>query len=139
MAFKGYLEQVGSYQIPLDYIQADTYKVTRNTQDLDSYNDANGLLHRNALSLVCDKTEFITPYIWNDDLDKLLSNIESQYVSRIERKAAVDVFVPEFNTYTTQYMYFSNPEIQIYRIDSKRNKILYSPVRICFIGYGVTE
>lgn len=139
MAYSGYLVRVGSYEIPLKYIQATTYKITRNTQDIDSYNDANGVLHRNALAYVCDKLEFTTPYLWNNDLETLLSNMRSNYTSRIERKASVRVYCPEFDEYTTQDMYFSNPEINIYRIDDAHNKVLYAPVRICFIGYGVTE
>lgn len=138
-AYNGYLARVGDYRIPNDYINATTYKITRNTQDLDSYNDANGKLHRNALEYVCDKLEFTTPYLWDDQVEDLLSNIRANYESRIERRASVRVYVPEFDEYKTQDMYLSNPEVTIYRIDDDKKKILYAPIRICFIGYGVTE
>lgn len=50
MAYAGFLIRVGSYKIPHSWIRAETYTVTKTGQDLDSYRDANGLLHRNALT-----------------------------------------------------------------------------------------
>ena len=51
MAYSGYLFKFGNYTFPNKYILWDTFETNPNQrQDLDSYTDANGLTHRNAIS-----------------------------------------------------------------------------------------
>lgn len=134
MAYKGYLIKVGDYKIPLGKIKAESYKVVRNVQDLDSYRDADGKLHRTTLEHSPNKVEFETPAMFtNEELSELLGNIEKNYTAKKERKASVTLYVPETNSYATQDMYMPDPEISIYLASEKLIK--YNSVRIAFIGY----
>ena len=136
MAFNGYLLKVGSYEIDgYKYINYADYNVTWNSQDLDSYRDANGVLHRNALSHRVAKVEFeMREGLTNDEVATFMGNISSNYTNATERKASVTVFVPELNDYVTQDMYMSDPQFKIRRID-RNNVIRYEKTRIAFIGY----
>lgn len=134
MAYQGYLIKVGNYTIPLKYIKADSYSVTLNSQDIDSYRDADGLLHRNALEHKVAKAEFNTiPMLTDAQVDEILGNIESQFTNAIEKKASVTFYVPEKRAYMTQDAYMADVEMQPYWADAKM--IQYNPFRIAFIGY----
>jgi len=136
MGFSGYLLKVGNYEIDgYKYINYADYNVTWNSQDLDSYRDANGVLHRNALSHRVAKVEFeLREGLTNDEVATFMGNISSNYTNATERKASVTVFVPELNDYVTQDMYMSDPQFKIRRID-RNNIIRYEKTRIAFIGY----
>ena len=136
MGFNGYLLKVGNYEIDgYKYINYADYNVTWNSQDLDSYRDANGVLHRNALSHRVAKVEFeLREGLTNDEVATFMGNISSNYTNATERKASVTVFVPELNDYVTQDMYMSDPQFKIRRID-RNNVIKYEKTRIAFIGY----
>lgn len=134
MAYGGYLVRVGSYTIPMEFIKADSYKISHKIQDLDSYRDANGVLHRNALSHVPDKLEFeCVPMLTNTEMNAVMSAIRGQFSLPAERKANVTAYLPEEDRYVTQDMYMPDPEFQMYYADN--NKILYDAVRFAFIGY----
>ena len=134
--YNGYLIKVGTYVIPHKYIQAESYKVTRNSQDLDSYRDANGYLHREALDNFVPKVEFnVRPMLTNTEFALLMENIRSQYINEVERRVVAEVFVPEVNDYVTQDMYLSDFTPEMYFADSM--KIIYKTFRMAFIGYGV--
>lgn len=134
MAYQGYLVKVGDYTIPYKFIKAETYVGYRNVQDLDSYQDADGGLHRNALSHVRCKAEFETPpNLTSTEFAELMENIKSNYIIELERKANVTIFVPEINDYITQDMYI--PEVSP-PIDSELNsELIYKETRLAFIGY----
>lgn len=135
MAFEGYLLKVGDYEIPADkYIKSQSYSVTRNIQDLDSYRDADGVLHRTALDHIPLKVEFETPsMLTNKDVAELFGNIQNNFFVDSERKASVTVYVPELDEYVTQDMYMPDPKFQMYGIFDE--VIKYNPIRIAFIGY----
>lgn len=135
MGFNGSLITVGSYSIPMDrFINTGSYSITRNIQDLDSYRDANGLLHREALEHTVHKAEFETPpMLSNTDVAELFSAFNNNYVERKERKALVTVYDPETDGYVTQYMYLANTKFPMNCIMD--GKILYEPIRITFTGY----
>lgn len=136
MAYNGYLIKVGSYVIPLKYIRAESYNVTNYGQDLDSYQDTDGILHRTALSHQAPKVEFETRNMLDDNqLWELLSNIEAQYTNKVEKKATVEVYVPELHKYITNDMYMADFKPQIYLADNKIIK--YMSTRMAFISYGV--
>lgn len=137
MSFNGTLITVGSYAIDgTYYIGWDKYNVTRNIQDLDSYRDANGLLHRNALDHVPVKVEFETrENLTNADIATFFGNIRSNFSVPKERKASVTAYVPETDDYITQDMYMADPQFKIKRIDPNTNIIYYEPIRVAFIGY----
>lgn len=135
MSFAGYLVKVGDYTIPADkYIKSQTYKVTLNVQDLDSYRDANGVLHRVALSHRVGKVEFETPAMMtNVQMAELFNNIANNYSVPAERKFVGTFYVPELDAYLSQDMYMSDPAFTIYGIFD--DVIKYSSVRIAFIAY----
>lgn len=134
MAYAGYLIKVGSYTIPLSLIRAETYTVFKSVTDLDSYVDANGLLHRNALDHIANKVEFETvPLLTNAQFSSLMTNLYAQMSSTLERKASVTLYIPETDTYVTQDMYMPDIKPTLYYADA--TKIQYNQVRLAFIGY----
>lgn len=135
MGFNGTLITVGDYHIPADrFINTGSYSVTRNIQELDSYRDANGVLHREALEHTVQKVEFETPpMLSNADMAELFSAINSNYVGKKERKALVTAYDPETDGYVSQHMYLANTKFSMNCILD--GKILYNPVRISFTGY----
>lgn len=136
MAYKGYLIKVGSYTIPLSLIKAESYKVTNYGQDLDSYQSIDGLLHRNALELQAPKVEFETKsMLTNTYMTALLNGIQANYTIPLEKKASVEVYVPELDKYIINDMYMADFSPTIYHADSEI--IQYLSTRIAFISYGV--
>ena len=135
MAYNGYLIKVGTYEITGEnIINEKSYKCSAKIQDLDSYRDANGVLHRNALSHVPIKVEINTRAgLTNMQLADFLGNIRENFSVPAERKAMVTAFVPEYNDYITQSMYMPDPEITIGTIDGA--VIRYDSIRLAFIGY----
>lgn len=135
MAYNGWLIKVGNYTIDTKkYVRAETYNVTRQVLDLDSYRDANGLLHRNALDHITYKVEFNTPpMLDNTQVAELMSNIRANFINQLERKANVTIYVPETDSYVTQEMYM--PDIQFPMYGNYHDKIEYNEIRLAFIGY----
>lgn len=120
--------------MPHGYIKFDSYSIARRVQDLDSYRDANGVLHREALEHVPLDIEFETPAMMtNITYADFMSNIRTNYTKPQERRVIVTAYVPETDNYVTQEMYFADPEPSIYMI--KRNVIYYNPIRVSIIGY----
>ncbi|MBQ8803484.1 MAG: hypothetical protein IJZ53_07625 [Tyzzerella sp.] len=134
MAFNGYLIKVGDYQIPHKYIKVSSYSPYRTVQDLDSYRDGNGVLHRNTLSHVPNKVEFETvPMLTNTEFGEIMSRIEENYIIPEERKASVTLYIPEKDSYVTQDMYM--PDITPTIRDMQNGQIRYESIRLAFIGY----
>lgn len=135
MAYQGWLIKVGNYTISTkDIISADTYNVTYNSQDLDSYRDADGILHRQALPHYVGKIEFETRnMLTNEQMGAFMRAIESQYINSTERKATVTFYCPEVDDYRTQEMYMADPQFKIY--GNYGGVIHYQKVRFAFIAY----
>ena len=137
MAFAGYLLRVGSYEIDgTKYINYAKYNVTQNIQDVDSYRDANGELHRNALDHVPIKIELETKdNLTNTDMATFFGTIRSNFSVPKERKASVTAYIPEIDDYVTQAMYMPDPQFKIKKISKDKTTIYYESVRFAFIGY----
>lgn len=134
MAYNGYLIKVGSYIIPFKYIKFNTFQSFMSITDLDSYRDANGELHRNALSHIVCKCEFETPaMLTTEDFADLMSNIRSNYTLASERKATCSVYVAEIDDYIEQDMYMPDPQPTFYSVHT--GKLEMNPCRLAFIGY----
>lgn len=134
MAYSGYLIKVGNYTIPLSIIRAETYSPYKSVTDLDSYVDANGYLHRNALEHIANKVEFETvPQLTNTQFANLMSNLYSNMTDTLERKASVTCYIPETDSYVTQDMYMPDIKPTLYYADAE--KITYNQIRLAFIGY----
>lgn len=133
MGFDGYLVKVGSYNIPLSVIHADTYKCVRTIIDLDAYRDTNGVLHRNALDNIPYKIEFNLKPMYEKDLRPIMNSIRGNFTNALERKANVTFFDFETGEYVTQPMYMPDINYQIYGIWG--NVIQYDATTLKFIGY----
>lgn len=134
MAFNGYLLKVGDYEIPMNYITAASYDVTRQVMELKAYRDASGRLHRNTLSHVPIKINFKTPArLTNSDMERLLSNIRANYKNALERRVSVTCYVPENDDYITQDMYLPDITMPISEIDG--TTVYYESIKITLIGY----
>ncbi len=137
MAFNGTLFTAGSYQVTGEkYIDYGKYNATMNVQDLDSYRDANGILHRNALEHIPLKVEFETrENLTNEDMEAFYGSIRSNFTDATQRIVSVTAYVPELNDYVTQDCYMPDPQFKIKRIDYNTNTIYYESIRFAFIGY----
>lgn len=136
MAYKGYLIKIGNYIFPLSMIKAESYKATNYGQDLDSTRDVNGILHRTALENTAPKVEFETRNMLdNTQVSSIFANIQANYTNAVEKKASVEVYVPELNKYVTSDMYMADFEPTMYFADE--NEIKYLSTRMAWISYGV--
>lgn len=152
MAYNGYLIKIngssGDYELGVTkkdskgritfdtkkFIKADSYSVTLSGQDLDSYRDADGLLHRNALAHTCIKVEFETaPMLTNKEVAELMSNIRSRMSDQVEKKVSVTAYLPETDSYVTADCYI--PDIQFPIYGTYGNVIHYDAIRLAFIQY----
>ena len=134
MAYQGYLIKIGNTILPHKYIKADSYSTTLIVQDLDSYRDMEGKLHRTALKHRVNKIEFSTPAMMTDkQMTEFLQLISSNYTNVEERKVNATVYVPEINDYMTQEMYFPDATFSIYGIF--RGVVRYNSVRFALIAY----
>lgn len=136
MAYKGYLIKIGNYIFPLSMIKAESYKATNYGQDLDSTRDVNGILHRTALENTAPKVEFETRNMLdNTKVSSIFANIQANYTNAVEKKASVEVYVPELDKYVTSDMYMADFEPTMYFADEK--EIKYLSTRMAWISYGV--
>lgn len=137
MAFNGYLLKIGDFKITgVGLIKYESYDVTREVQDMDSYRDAVGVLHRNALGHVPIKVNMETlDNLTNVEVNELFTNIARNYTNALERKANVEVYVPETDEYITQEMYIAGPTLKIRSIDLEDNLIHYTSFKLTLIGY----
>ena len=135
MGNNGYFVKIGSYTFPNEYILCDTYKPIKGVQDLDSYRNAKGKLHRNVLDHVVNKVEFQTRPMTNKEYDAIMDQIRANYTIAKERKAMVDMYIAETGAYTGSIeAYMPDPEVTIKQvIDSSTLK--YDSIRFAFIGY----
>lgn len=135
MAYQGYLIQIGGdYKIPHSMIKAESYKVTRHGQDLDSTRDEDGHAHRTALEHFVIKAEFETPPLKTTaQMEEMLGNIRSRYTNVTEQKLMARMYVPMINDYVEQEVYVPDVDFELYFADDK--EIKYNPIRLAFIGY----
>lgn len=125
------LLKVGNFTIPLNRIKTETYNVTYSTLDLDSYRDANGVLHRSVLAHKVPKIEFETPLCY--DLPTFLAQIKAQYTDATAKSCSVTYYDFETGTNITASCYV--PDITVKIKNNSRQGFLYESCRIAFIGY----
>lgn len=135
----GYLIKVGTYTIPFKYIKADTYSCVWSVVDFDSYRDANGELHRDAVSdRRTMKVEFETPDMSDEEMQTLLSSIKAQFISATAKSCNVTAWMPEEGAYKSDKCYLtSDVNFSIRYADARGIK--YNPVRFAFIGYNTSS
>lgn len=134
MAFSGYLIKIGVNDTFYNkYIVGASYKVAKKIIDVDSYRDANGVLHRNAMDHLSYTIEFDVKPLDNVRMETLMSSIRSNFTTPKERKLSVTFWVPEDNDYVTASMYMPDPEFNIDHLTA--GKIFYKSTTLKFIGY----
>lgn len=134
MGYGGYLIKVGTYTVPFDYILSSTYKPNVKGQDLDSYNDENGVLHRTPLKNKVIKIEWETPQMNEHKLRQFADRIMSEYISGVAKDCMVTAYIPEYGKYVTMKCYVPDIDFQVSYADEK--DVEYDSFRIAFIGYG---
>ena len=139
MAFNGYLIRFPKTDTTItgeSIIKVESFKAKRNVQDLNPYRDANGIMHRNALSHVPIKVEFETrDGITNTELQNFMNILRNNYTVVKERKLRIEVYIPEQDTYVEQNVYMPDLDPTIKYIDLENNVVKYNSVRFAFIGY----
>ena len=132
MAFNGtYYLKAGNYEIPLKYMKLDSFKASPDQrQDLDSYRDADGILHRTVLPHTATKVEFQTPPMLVADFRALVDGIRANFTNSLARDVTLTYYDMETDTYKTGYFYMPGTlDFNVY------NKQIYNSFRIAFIEY----
>lgn len=135
MAFEGYLMKAFGTIFPHKYIQISTYQTTPSQrQDLDSYQDSKGNLHRTVVPH--DRSKIVFKTI--DDL-KLAEKQEIQaffngaMTNARERKISLTYWNDEDNMYKMGSFYIPDVTYPIKRIMG--NDIVYDSVEYHLIEY----
>lgn len=126
----------GNYQIPNRFIEWDSYTIKPNQrQDLDSYTDANGLTHRNALSHTKSDVEFKIRKLLEKDARSIINGITSNYINSKERDANCEYYDPESGTNKTGHFYLDpSQQFKISGIDAEGN-LIYDAINFRFVEY----
>ena len=135
MAFAGYLMKFTQNNEIVPYKFMQTFKSTPNQRtDMDSYTDANGELHRNALEHTSTKTEWTTPPLHITDWEQLMALFNRNYINALERKVPVEYYNFEDCDYKTGYFYVPDFTIEVL-LDKGNNDLLLNSVRFAIIEY----
>ena len=133
--YAGYLFKVGNFTIPFNMMFTESYKCSKNEQDMDSYVDADGNLQRNALGHWRFKCEWtIPPMKKNPEIENFFASIYAQFTNSTEKCATCTAYVPELGDYHTGKMYLnSSVEFEIYRATAQY--VQYKAIRVAFVEY----
>lgn len=137
MSFAGYLVKIGNKEFPTKFIAESSYYATpRQRQDLDSYRDNTGVLHRDVVEHMPSKVEFKTMEgLTNEEITSIWNIFQSEWSSGTELKAEVEFYEPLTGTYEAEPMYLKMPKVQIDYIDRETNAIYYKSVQFVLTGY----
>lgn len=120
--------------IPNKYISLTSYVSTPNQrQDLDSYQDNLGKLHRNTLDHTRSKLEWNTPPLFEKELLSLQNILNSGIINAKERKLKIIHYC--FDTHTYERGEFYMPDITFTPLLIRNGEVLMDKVRLAFIEY----
>ena len=120
--------------IPNKYISLTSYVSTPNQrQDLDSYQDNLGKLHRNTLDHTRSKLEWNTPPLFERELLSLQNILNSGIINAKERKLKIIHYC--FDTHTYEQGEFYMPDITFTPLLIRNGAVLMDKVRLAFIEY----
>lgn len=120
--------------IPNKYISLTSYVSTPNQrQDLDSYQDNWGKLHRNTLEHTRSKLEWNTPPLFERELLSLQNILNSGIINAKERKLKIIHYC--FDTHTYEQGEFYMPDITFTPLLIRNGEVLMDKVRLAFIEY----
>lgn len=130
VSFQGYLLKINDTVFPNEYIAHGSYTSTPNQrQDLDSYRDAVGVLHRTILGHHVTKIEFNTIMLHLEDKTSLTGLLRNRDEMRVE------YWNDEKNAYSNGNFYCADLKFEIYSVDEEKRDIRYKPIRIALIEY----
>ena len=116
------------------YISLTSYVSTPNQrQDLDSYQDNWGKLHRNTLDHTRSKLEWNTPPLFERELLSLQNILNSGIINSKERKLKIIHYC--FDTHTYEQGEFYMPDITFTPLLIRNGEVLMDKVRLAFIEY----
>lgn len=116
-------------------IKADTFKISPNSrQDLDSYRDTNGLLHRNALSHTATVVEFDTIPMWDTKFSAMMNAITSSYTNYNER-SGTGTYFDEENQTTKSGNFYLDSNFQVAIKQQWGDRTLYDSCHFKFVEY----
>ena len=132
MAFNGsWLIKVGSFEFPLRLIKYGSYVIApAQRQDVDSYVDGDGYLHRNPVVHTRSKITFETIPMSVKDMEGLMQAITDNYSNGLEKKVVLTYYEPEYSNYITGEFYMA--ATQEYTM---LNKQYYDSVKFVFVEY----
>lgn len=135
MAFEGYLMKSFGTIFPHKYIQISTYQTTPSQrQDLDSYQDSKGNLHRTVVPH--DRSKIVFKTIDNLKLaekQEIQAFFNGAMTNARERKVTLAYWNDEDNMYKTGSFYIPDVTYPIKRIMG--NDIVYDSVEYHLIEY----
>lgn len=137
MSFAGYLIKIGNKEFPIEHIAESSYYATPcQRQDLDSYRDNLGVLHRDVVDHKPSKVEFKTmDGLSDEEITSIWHIFESECSNETELKALVEFYEPLTGTYIAEEMYLKMPKVQIDYIDRDTNVIYHKAVQFVLTGY----
>lgn len=139
MAYAGYLLKLkkpdNSYiDFPLDYISAESYKVTPNQRmESSASRSTTGLLTRTTCEHTASKIEFNTIPGDNFMVAKINALLSGCFTNATQRNISIQYYDPETDTYKTADCYMPDVDYDILRIDATH--VFYSNLRYAFIEY----
>lgn len=90
-------------------IRVSSYMITPNArQDLDSYRDADGVMHRTALAHTASVIEFNVKTLNEEEMSSLMSAVRESYINYNERDADCSYFDPETGEMKTGHFYLDS-------------------------------
>ena len=125
-------------KVPNKYISARSYECTpHQRQELDSYRDATGKLHRNTLSHTVTKVEFNTPPMLEADLREFQNLLNMAQINSLERKGVFIFYCFDTGEYEQATCYI--PDITftpLKRLTINGSvKVVMDKTRVAFIEY----
>jgi len=134
MAYAGYFIAIDGDQLPFSYMKHDSYKVSPNQrQDLDSYTDQLGYLHRNALDHVPTKAEWQSPIMEYAQFKVMMNFFVSKYTIYKERKVPATYYDFETDTYKSGQFYMPDYSVEVYHANS--TNFIVNPITFKIIEY----
>lgn len=134
MAFQGYYYKVGDWEIPLSFMMIKSVENTPIIMlDLDSYNDADGTLHRTVLDKHGAKLEFTTPPMHIKAKEQFMTKLREQFIDKKARKVQLEYYNDETGNYDTGIFYV--PDFVFHPLFNTPTGIVYDGIRVAFISY----
>lgn len=134
LGFKGYYYKIGEWVVPLSLMMIETEESTPIIMlDLDSYNDADGTLHRTVLDKHGAKFEFSTPPMHIRAKEEFMQKIRSNMIDKKVRKIFLEYYNEETCVYDTGYFYI--PDFVFRPLFNTPTGPVYDSIRVAFISY----